>query len=76
MQGHDDHLLRARIVGVFAGQKSARRSRITTAGHRVANHGIVACSCGWSSGEQISLPQAARIAQEQHPEGVTEHARY
>ena len=59
-----NHLLNGRIIGVYD------RS------HRVANHGIVTCSCGWSSGEQITLIEAGQMANEQHPEGIEKHPGY
>lgn len=68
----EQHLLQARIVAVFA----HGRARAGGTGERVANHGIVRCSCGWSSGEQVSLIEAQRIADEQHPQGTKDHPGY
>lgn len=58
------HLLRGRIIPVYE------------RGHHVANHGRVDCAFGWSSGEQVSLPQAQKIADKQHPEGIKKHSGY
>jgi hypothetical protein len=67
-----EHWLKARIVPVF----THGRSKPGGVGQCVANHGCVSCSCGWSSGEQISLIEASRLADERHPEGRTDHPGY
>lgn len=59
-----DHLFQGRVIGVY------ERSE------RVANHGIVKCSCGYSTGEQIGLMEAQRIADCDHPEGTKDWPGY
>lgn len=59
-----EHLLTGRIIGVYERN------------HRIANHGQVTCSCGWTSGEQVTLIEAQRIADEQHSDGIKDHPDY
>jgi hypothetical protein len=61
----EEHRLKGRIIPVFTSGK-----RLVTRGDHIANHGIETCSCGYSTGEQISLPEAGRIRRIEHPEGV------
>lgn len=70
--GTEQHLLHGQIIAVFA----HGRTRDGGSGHRVANHGIVRCSCGWHTGEQVGLIEAQRIADEQHPQGIKNHPDY
>lgn len=72
MNVEDTHLLKGRIVVLF----TRGRAKPGGTGERVANHGQVDCSCGWSSGERVSLPEAGRIADREHPEGIKNHPNY